>query len=64
MKWSKRVFPREKQSVETPPHEIYDQIARTAYELFERRGLMHGHDVEDWLEAERRITTQTGLPTL
>jgi hypothetical protein len=30
-------------------------IARLAHELFLARGAEHGHDVEDWLEAERRI---------
>lgn len=31
------------------------KIARRAYELHERRGKVHGHDLEDWLEAERQI---------
>jgi hypothetical protein len=30
-------------------------IARLAHELFLARGAEHGHDLEDWLEAERRI---------
>jgi len=30
-------------------------IARRAYELFEARGGLHGHDLDDWLEAERQI---------
>lgn len=42
------------------PEEQYFQdlgarIARRAYELHERRGRMHGNDLEDWLEAERQI---------
>ena len=32
-----------------------EEIARVAYELFERRGGVHGHDLEDWLEAERIV---------
>jgi hypothetical protein len=32
-------------------------IARRAYELFEARGGLHGHDLDDWLEAERQIGT-------
>ena len=32
-----------------------DQIARRAYELFEQRGRQHGHDIDDWLQAERDI---------
>jgi hypothetical protein len=30
-------------------------IARLAHELFLAQGAQHGHDLEDWLEAERRI---------
>ena len=32
-----------------------EEIARVAYQLFERRGCEHGHDLEDWLEAERIV---------
>ncbi|MBI4004057.1 MAG: DUF2934 domain-containing protein [Candidatus Omnitrophica bacterium] len=31
------------------------EISHVAYELFERRGCVHGHDLEDWLEAERIV---------
>ena len=30
-----------------------EEIARVAYELFERRGQTHGGDQQDWFEAER-----------
>ena len=33
-----------------------DAQARLAYELYLRRGGEHGHDVEDWLEAERILS--------
>ncbi|HKT81320.1 MAG TPA: DUF2934 domain-containing protein [Vicinamibacterales bacterium] len=32
-----------------------DRIAERAYERFEQRGFEHGHDLEDWLEAEREV---------
>ena len=35
--------------------EYYVLVARKAFELFERRGGDHGHDVDDWLEAERLV---------
>ena len=35
-----------------------EKISRVAYELFERRGFEHGHDLEDWLEAERIVRTR------
>jgi hypothetical protein len=33
-----------------------DAIARRAFELWERRGRPDGHDVDDWLSAERELT--------
>ncbi len=30
-------------------------IAVRAYELYEQRGGEHGHDVDDWLQAEREL---------
>jgi hypothetical protein len=39
--------------------EIYtatDQdVARRAFEIFCERGFRHGHDIEDWLQAEREL---------
>jgi hypothetical protein len=37
------------------PTIAHDQIARRAYDLFEQRGGTHGHDVDDWLQAEREL---------
>ena len=31
-------------------------IARRAFELYERRGRQDGHDVDDWMLAERELT--------
>ncbi|MFB3146302.1 MAG: DUF2934 domain-containing protein [Nitrospirales bacterium] len=31
------------------------RIADRAYKLYVQRGQEHGHDIEDWLEAERQI---------
>jgi hypothetical protein len=31
------------------------EIARRAYELYEQRGGAHGHDIDDWLLAEREL---------
>ena len=36
-------------------NEIQNTIARRAYELFEGRGSAHGHDSEDWIEAEAEV---------
>ena len=34
---------------------VYDEVARIAYELFEKRGRIHGYSHADWLEAERIV---------
>lgn len=41
---------------------LYERTARRAYELYQQRGGAHGHDVEDWLEAERQIVAQLAVP--
>jgi hypothetical protein len=37
---------------------IQKGIALRAYELYLQRGGMNGHEVEDWLQAEREITQE------
>lgn len=32
-----------------------DEIAKLAYKFFEARGRVQGHDLDDWLQAERRL---------
>ena len=39
-----------------------DEIARRAYYLYEAHGRSDGHDVDDWLEAERELTDSIGSP--
>ena len=34
---------------------VRERIARRAYESFVERGSVHGHDLEDWLDAERGL---------
>lgn len=51
-------------SATEPPH---DDIARRAYELYEQRGGEHGHDWEDWFQAERELrqpAAHQGLDTM
>jgi DUF2934 family protein len=36
-----------------------DDIARRAFELYCARGCEDGHDVEDWLQAERELREVT-----
>lgn len=37
------------------PINLEDQIRVRAYELYEQRGYLPGHDYEDWLTAEQEI---------
>lgn len=37
---------------------LHQRIAEKAYQLYECRGCCHGHDVEDWLEAERLVSAE------
>jgi hypothetical protein len=35
--------------------DLYERVARKAYELYQQRGEEHGHDLEDWLIAQRLV---------
>jgi hypothetical protein len=53
-------------SLPTPEDDLrerrYERIAVRAYALYEARGGEHGQDLEDWLQAEREIDTETEPP--
>ena len=34
---------------------LHDEIARVAYELYEKRDRTHGHDLADWFTAEKIV---------
>jgi hypothetical protein len=34
---------------------IYEEIARVAHDLYEKRGRAHGYDLHDWLDAEKIV---------
>lgn len=40
------------------PNAVHNKIARRAYETFEQRGRLHGHDLDDWLQAERDLLVE------
>ena len=59
---------RKSKAVEALPESngtLNEQIARKAYELYEQRGGDHGHDLDDWLMAERLVqeTVVTSAPS-
>ncbi len=41
------------------PFDVTPQIAKRAYELYERQGRREGHAAQDWLKAEREIRKDT-----
>lgn len=41
--------------------ELFDSIARRAYEIFESEGRMPGHALDDWLQAEAELFQQAPL---
>lgn len=41
---------------------LHERIAKTAYELYLQRGQICGHDIDDWLEAERQVLAQLEVP--
>ncbi len=34
---------------------LFDEIAKVAYELYEKSGFIDGRDLDNWLEAERIV---------
>ena len=42
---------------------IPDLIRKRAYQLFEDRGRRQGHELDDWLQAEREIKHHLGSPS-
>lgn len=41
-----------------PTTSLHEQIRRRAYELYEQRGRVDGHDLDDWLESESEVMSQ------
>jgi hypothetical protein len=41
-----------------PCDDLHILIAKRAFELYQTGGCRDGHDLEDWLEAERDILSQ------
>jgi len=40
-------------------NDLQEQIRRRAYELYEQRGQNHGHETDDWLQAESEVNQST-----
>ena len=42
-------------------HVPQEKIAQRAYEKFMKRGCIHGHDQQDWMEAEAELRAEAGM---
>jgi Protein of unknown function (DUF2934) len=38
-----------------PRKNLHSEIAKVAYEIYIQRGCVHGHDIDQWLEAEKMV---------
>lgn len=47
--------PNRQQRFMISDEELWDRIARKAYELFQQRGEEPSHDIDDWLTAEHFV---------
>jgi Protein of unknown function (DUF2934) len=50
-----RIWGRHREGRNQVIHPTAEQVARVAYQLWERRGRTHGHHEEDWFAAEARL---------
>ena len=50
-------LPTQTRATESPVG-IQEQVRRRAFELYEQRGREHGHDLDDWLQAESEFAPQ------
>jgi hypothetical protein len=59
---AKRARPNGKNSVRQTTAAPAESIAEVAHRLFVARGGSHGHDLDDWLEAERQVLATMTAP--
>lgn len=38
--------------------DLYEEIARKAFELYKKKGCLEGRDIENWLDAERIVLSR------
>lgn len=43
---------------------LYDEIAKVAYELYEKSGKIEGRDLDNWLEAEKIVMARYATETV
>lgn len=58
-----RLTPTDLVALHPDLEEIQHDIAQRAYELFEARGREHGHDLDDWYQAESELLRPVSFTT-
>jgi len=48
-----------KTSTRPPATVTAERITQRAYDLYRARGCVHGHDVDDWLQAESELKSSS-----
>lgn len=43
---------------------LYDEIAKAAYDLYEKSGRIEGRDLDNWLEAEKIVMARYATETV
>jgi hypothetical protein len=48
-------------TTDRPVESVPELIQKRAYEIYEARSKQPGHELDDWLQAEREIKTYSGF---
>jgi hypothetical protein len=54
-----RSKPQDPTVVVHEPTNLQDEIQRRAYEIYEEHGMMGGSEIDDWLQAEAELRSET-----
>lgn len=52
---------RNKSALNISNDKLFELIKKRAYDIYCRKGHSHGHDMKDWLEAEKQVKKELGL---
>ncbi len=58
---NEKVMNRKSERVAMDLNEFQQRVSKTAQELFEKSGHIPGRDMDNWLEAERIIKSETAV---
>ena len=53
--------PKQQGSIDSASDNLQERIKLRAYELYEARGRVDGHDEEDWVNAETEVRNQSQI---